>query len=803
MKRGAATVFVSSAAIMLVELVAGRLVAPYFGQSTRTWAALTAVTLAGCTLGNALGGRMSGRSERLRLLCAFAFAAAYTAALPFLLPFFKDFGLVAFVAAGWLPPTIALGCVSPLIASLFVRSGRNGGDLGFLYFFSMAGSMLGSLAGGLYLPFVLSADTLYIVFAAMLLAAPVALLGAKAHVAGGTGAESSGAQRARPAPVDVDMKRMFGVVFALGAVGMAVEMTAARMVTAVLGGNHVVWSLIFVSFIGWMGVGGFVGGRLADRFPKRWLMTAVLGATAVSIALTSVVQTCVFGEAVLVWGIATRLSLQIILGFAPVALMLGISSTVLLKFATAAALERGERRLIGYLYATSSAGCVAGTLLTGLVLVGHVQSVTLMGIFAAATALLALPDLFAWYFVIAVPIIAHFARVPVPHEISASGDQQLIFHRESLYNVVSVTCDAERHSRRTIWLDRIPHTTSDVENLGLLSASYTRMIAAAIDAHTNKAANVFMIGGGGYALPSYWVDRNWEGEVVVAEIDGTVKQAAFSYLAPQLAREERRQKGNFKFPVGDGRAVAEAMPEGKYDFVVGDTISDTSIPYHLVTKEFNDKLKRLLKPGGVSITHTLDTLDKPDLLATLVKTLCRTYAHVGVMAYTGVTDVRQSLVVVASDDPQALKLDAAAGILREKYRNTFLKVLSEEEVKSLVGRTGAMVLTDRFSPVERFAWRVIAHDMQRKGTVLGDRAKKAAHAGDWTQARRLALETLEIEPEQVGAIEALGLFAREHQQDEEVRAVLKEQAERPSGYDFATKVWTWVREMDKKVKTTE
>lgn len=789
---------------MLVELVAGRLVAPYFGQSTRTWAALTAVTLAGCTLGNALGGRLSGRGERGRLWAAVLFAAVYIAALPSLLPLFKGVGLIGFVIAGWLPPTVALGCVSPLVASLFVRSGRNGGDLGFLYFFSMIGSMIGSLVGGLYLPFVLPADTLYLCFAAALLVAPVALWGVKVSHGSGTDVRANGAEAASgEAVAGVTMKRMFALVFALGAIGMAVEMTAARMVTAVLGGNHVVWSLIFVSFIGWMGVGGFVGGRLADRFPKRWLMTAVLGATAVSIALTSVVQTCVFGEAVLVWGIATRLSLQIILGFAPVALMLGISSTVLLKFATAAALERGERRLIGYLYATSSAGCVAGTLLTGLVLVGHVQSVTLMGIFAAATALLALPDLFAWYFVIAVPIIAHFARVPVPHEISASGDQQLIFHRESLYNVVSVTCDAERHSRRTIWLDRIPHTTSDVENLGLLSASYTRMIAAAIDAHTNKAANVFMIGGGGYALPSYWVDRNWEGEVVVAEIDGTVKQAAFGYLAPQLAREERRQKGNFKFPVGDGRAVAEAMPEGKYDFVVGDTISDTSIPYHLVTKEFNDRLKRLLRPGGVSITHTLDTLDRPELLSTLVKTLYETYAHVGVIAYTGVTDVRQSLIVVASDDPGALKIDRTAEILREKYRNTFLKKLTDAEVKALAARPGAMVLTDRFSPVERFAWRVIAHDMQRKGTVLGEQARRAANKEDWVTARRLAVETLEIESEQVGALEALGLYAHAHPDDGEVREILKKQAERPSGYDFATKVWTWVQEMDKKAKTTK
>ena len=176
--------------------------------------------------------------------------------------------------------------------------------------------------------------------------------------------------------------------------------------------------------------------------------------------------------------------------------------------------------------------------------------------------------------------LAHFARIPLPNEMDTSHDQRLLCHRESLYNVVTVTCDVDKETNRTIWLDRIPHTSSDIHNLGLLSSSYTRMIAAAVAAHSNDTANVFMIGGGGYALPSYWVDTNYRGEVIVAEIDKAVKDAAFAYLAPKLAREEARPGTNFKFPVGDGRAVAETLPEGHFDFVIGDTIADTAIPYH-------------------------------------------------------------------------------------------------------------------------------------------------------------------------------------------------------------------------------
>ncbi|MCL1921377.1 MAG: fused MFS/spermidine synthase [Kiritimatiellaeota bacterium] len=61
---GLVTVFFSGLCAMVAELVAGRLVAPFFGQSARTWAALMGVTLAGLTAGNLAGGGLAGRACR-------------------------------------------------------------------------------------------------------------------------------------------------------------------------------------------------------------------------------------------------------------------------------------------------------------------------------------------------------------------------------------------------------------------------------------------------------------------------------------------------------------------------------------------------------------------------------------------------------------------------------------------------------------------------------------------------------------------------------------------------------------------
>jgi len=63
-------VFVSSACTMVLELIAGRIVAPYVGVSLYTWTSIIGVVLAGISLGNYLGGRLADRWASGRLLGA-------------------------------------------------------------------------------------------------------------------------------------------------------------------------------------------------------------------------------------------------------------------------------------------------------------------------------------------------------------------------------------------------------------------------------------------------------------------------------------------------------------------------------------------------------------------------------------------------------------------------------------------------------------------------------------------------------------------------------------------------------------
>ena len=54
-------VFTASACTLIIEIVAGRILAPTIGVSLYTWTSVIGITLAGISAGNYLGGRVADR----------------------------------------------------------------------------------------------------------------------------------------------------------------------------------------------------------------------------------------------------------------------------------------------------------------------------------------------------------------------------------------------------------------------------------------------------------------------------------------------------------------------------------------------------------------------------------------------------------------------------------------------------------------------------------------------------------------------------------------------------------------------
>ena len=162
-----AILFLSGASVLALELLASRIMTPYFGVSLYIWTGILTITLVALALGYWAGGRLaagkrtSGSLARLTLLFAsmpaaasFAIAAACLA-YPWLFPQLAGANLVlgAFAACFALlfVPLFAASAMNPLlVAILLARGGTRPGDAGAgkVFFVSTLGSVAGVLATG-------------------------------------------------------------------------------------------------------------------------------------------------------------------------------------------------------------------------------------------------------------------------------------------------------------------------------------------------------------------------------------------------------------------------------------------------------------------------------------------------------------------------------------------------------------------------------------------------------------------------------------------------------------------------------
>ena len=216
---------VVSAASLVVEIVAGRMLAPYVGMSLYTWTAIIAVVLAGFSAGHWWGGRLAERTAEVALrrtgwiLLA---AAASTAVAVVLLARIAGpvlsavehpvWGIVALCGAVFFLPSLFAGVPAPVLARIGVEDAERAGAgraLGALFAAGAVGAIAGTLlAGLLFISWLGSAGTLaavtisYVAMAAACLYLAGAARGALPLIAGLGALALAAAGLAAPTPCD-------------------------------------------------------------------------------------------------------------------------------------------------------------------------------------------------------------------------------------------------------------------------------------------------------------------------------------------------------------------------------------------------------------------------------------------------------------------------------------------------------------------------------------------------------------------------------------------------------------------------
>jgi len=178
-----AVAFIGGWTIMMLEILGGRILAPYFGYSVYQWGALIGVVMAALAVGYFIGGRIGDRPGAQRfLLTALITSTAFVLVVPRFANDFMPAMRVAGPAWGAVfgtlillgAPSVLLATVSPIVIRL-TATDRIANSAGLVYAVSTIGSIGGTFFAAFYAIPQLGTRLSHFVAAALLVAAVLAM----------------------------------------------------------------------------------------------------------------------------------------------------------------------------------------------------------------------------------------------------------------------------------------------------------------------------------------------------------------------------------------------------------------------------------------------------------------------------------------------------------------------------------------------------------------------------------------------------------------------------------------------------
>jgi len=165
-----ALVFGTSAAVLVLEIPAGRLLAPYVGVSIETFTGIIGVVLAGIAVGSWLGGVVADRVDPRRLIPPLLVVGGALAISS--IPIVRVLGeggdggtseILVLTTFGFLPFSIVLSAIPPAVVKLQLRSlDTTGATVGQLSAWGTAGALFGTFITGFVLVATAAVTTLIV-----------------------------------------------------------------------------------------------------------------------------------------------------------------------------------------------------------------------------------------------------------------------------------------------------------------------------------------------------------------------------------------------------------------------------------------------------------------------------------------------------------------------------------------------------------------------------------------------------------------------------------------------------------------
>ena len=541
------------------------------------------------------------------------------------------------------------------------------------------------------------------------------------------------------------------MVFVASCCSLILELVAGRILAPFIGVSLYTWTSIIGVVLAGISLGNYLGGRITDRWPDRRTLGVLLiagGLASLAILPLINIATAIPSDqlvdpnnrlgGVLPLDRAALLIVRIVLIttliFFPPSLILGMVSPVVIKLTLRDLAHTGG--LVGKVYALSTLGSILGTFATGFVLVqllGTRMIVLGVGIVLLAMAVLvgnllhlrvrAIVPLVAAVLVVGALVPARNVKADncglnadcLQQAITSGWDQatQSGCLHETAYYCIRVADDpavSDHQTVKELILDHLVHSYNSLEDPNYLQYGYIKVYAEVADMLASRLPDrglrVLYIGGGGYTLARHIEATYPNARQEIMEIDPGVTQTVYEQLGVD------RSRTNITTYNVDGRLMANqlvARNPGQYDLIIGDAFNDLSIPYHLTTLEFDQELKRLLKPGGFYLALVIDKMVGGKFIPAYTDTVLQVWPGVQVLAdgETWTSPAPSTYVVAAGDAPVApSELAAAHG--QGPNGTIATRIMPGDAMHQWLDDARAPILTDDYAPVDNLIAPIFA-----------------------------------------------------------------------------------------------
>lgn len=474
-------------------------------------------------------------------------------------------------------------------------------------------------------------------------------------------------------------------VFICGAIGMILELIAARVLSPYVGSSNLIWTTIIGIMLTSMSLGYWIGGKKADKNPNKDSLSDFILLGAITASLIPLFETIVVKQ---LSNISDNL---VLVAMASATIVFGIPSFVLatvspfaVKLVDKEYINVGE--VSGRISSLSTIGSIVGTFLGGFFLIPTFGTRTI--IFGVVIVLLMLSILLhekkdkKYFLLIAVIAISIIGFQAIGKVVFDRKNSDIIKDVDSEYSRIFVKQVAAKDTTyKTLQVDDGLESYID-EETGEMGAEYLYYYNLA-NYYLKNNKSTLMIGGAAYTYPTYYLNNFKDKTIDVSEIDEKMTKLATSEFS--LNTDNPRLHIYHQ----DGRSFLNKTTN-KYDVILIDAFKGTNAPFELTTYEAMENAKKSLNDNGMVITNIISSVtgSESKFINYEYSTYKKVFDDVKVFKVNNINDnTRQNLILIGFKGNK--EVDET---VYEQYKN-----LLDNELKDFSSNTG--ISTDNYAPI--------------------------------------------------------------------------------------------------------